>query len=161
MSGTGRGKDWGRRWMMIDVCGVQIDPDNLQDTFINADCMDGLRALPDNSFDLAIVDPPYGINMGHTVGNVGGVVHRSAAGQIRVYGESTKALARQNFIIPSTTRAHRRRSISGSLNAFQKTGLYGAGISSLTISARRPVLSCGIKAGAVSIKQIANLRGRT
>lgn len=53
---------------MIDVCGVQVDLDNLQDTFINADCMDGLPAFPDQYFDLAIVDPPYGINMGHTVG---------------------------------------------------------------------------------------------
>lgn len=28
---------------------------------INCDCMDYLRSLPDNAFDLAIVDPPYGI----------------------------------------------------------------------------------------------------
>lgn len=30
-------------------------------TLCNADCMDILRGMPDNSFDLAIVDPPYGI----------------------------------------------------------------------------------------------------
>lgn len=30
-------------------------------TLYNADCMDILRGMPDNSFDLAIVDPPYGI----------------------------------------------------------------------------------------------------
>lgn len=30
-------------------------------TLYNADCMDILRGLPDNAFDLAIVDPPYGI----------------------------------------------------------------------------------------------------
>ena len=24
------------------------------------DCMDALRAMPDNAFDLAVVDPPYG-----------------------------------------------------------------------------------------------------
>lgn len=30
-------------------------------TLINADCMDVLRTMPDNAFDLAIVDPPYGI----------------------------------------------------------------------------------------------------
>lgn len=29
-------------------------------TLYNGDCMDYLRALPDNAFDLAIVDPPYG-----------------------------------------------------------------------------------------------------
>ena len=27
--------------------------------FLNADCMEGMRDLPDNSIDLAIVDPPY------------------------------------------------------------------------------------------------------
>ena len=26
----------------------------------NCDCMDYLRTLPDNAFDLAVVDPPYG-----------------------------------------------------------------------------------------------------
>ena len=29
---------------------------------INADCMDIMKTYPDNYFDLAIVDPPYGIN---------------------------------------------------------------------------------------------------
>lgn len=28
----------------------------------NCDCMDYMRTLPDKYFDLAIVDPPYGIN---------------------------------------------------------------------------------------------------
>ena len=31
-------------------------------TLYNADCMDIMRGMADNSFDLAIVDPPYGIN---------------------------------------------------------------------------------------------------
>lgn len=26
----------------------------------NADCMEGMKDFPDNFFDLAIVDPPYG-----------------------------------------------------------------------------------------------------
>lgn len=29
-------------------------------TLINGDCMDYMRGLPDNAFDLAVVDPPYG-----------------------------------------------------------------------------------------------------
>ena len=29
----------------------------------NMDCMEGLKQFPDNFFDLAIVDPPYGIGM--------------------------------------------------------------------------------------------------
>ena len=31
---------------------------------LNMDCMDYLRECPDKSFDLAIVDPPYGIGLG-------------------------------------------------------------------------------------------------
>ena len=30
--------------------------------FYNMDCMDGMKEFPDQFFDLAIVDPPYGIN---------------------------------------------------------------------------------------------------
>lgn len=30
--------------------------------FINMDCMEGMKEYPDNHFDLAIVDPPYGIS---------------------------------------------------------------------------------------------------
>ena len=35
---------------------------------VNADCMEVLRSLPDKSFDLAIVDPPYGINAANIFG---------------------------------------------------------------------------------------------
>ena len=31
--------------------------------FYNADCMQGMKEFPDNYFDLAIVDPPYGIGI--------------------------------------------------------------------------------------------------
>ena len=30
-------------------------------TLHNIDCMEYMKSLPDNAFDLAIVDPPYGI----------------------------------------------------------------------------------------------------
>lgn len=33
-------------------------------TLHNGDCMEVLRSLPDNSFDLAICDPPYGLGFG-------------------------------------------------------------------------------------------------
>jgi site-specific DNA-methyltransferase (adenine-specific) len=33
-------------------------------TLHNVDCMEYMKSLPDNAFDLAIVDPPYGINFG-------------------------------------------------------------------------------------------------
>lgn len=31
--------------------------------FILGDCMEYMRKMPDNTFDLAIVDPPYGIKV--------------------------------------------------------------------------------------------------
>ena len=44
--------------------------EHLQDiTLINGDCMEYMATLPDKAFDLAIVDPPYGIGMDG--GNVG------------------------------------------------------------------------------------------
>ena len=39
--------------------------------FYNMDCMDAMREFPDKFFDLAIVDPPYGINVANnTTGTV-------------------------------------------------------------------------------------------
>jgi site-specific DNA-methyltransferase (adenine-specific) len=34
------------------------------------DCLEAMRAMPDNSYDLAIVDPPYGIGASKTNGGV-------------------------------------------------------------------------------------------
>ena len=34
----------------------------------NVDCMEYMKLLPDNAFDLAIVDPPYGIDAAESFG---------------------------------------------------------------------------------------------
>jgi site-specific DNA-methyltransferase (adenine-specific) len=34
----------------------------------NEDCLEAIRNMPDNSFDLAVVDPPYGININNNMG---------------------------------------------------------------------------------------------
>lgn len=39
-------------------------------SFLNIDCMEGMKEFPDKYFELAIVDPPYGINMDG--GKIGG-----------------------------------------------------------------------------------------
>lgn len=39
---------------------------------LNADCMEYMAGLPDKAFDLAIVDPPYGINVNHNMGRRAG-----------------------------------------------------------------------------------------
>lgn len=36
--------------------------------FYNMDCLKGMKEFPDKYFDLAIVDPPYGININHNMG---------------------------------------------------------------------------------------------
>lgn len=41
-------------------------------TLYHGDCMDLLATLPDKAFDLAIVDPPYGINVNHNMGRRAG-----------------------------------------------------------------------------------------
>ena len=40
--------------------------------FYNMDCMEGMKQFPDKYFDLAIVDPPYGINIGSAAMGMGG-----------------------------------------------------------------------------------------
>lgn len=40
--------------------------------FYNMDCMQGMAEFPDKFFDLAIVDPPYGINVGSASMGAGG-----------------------------------------------------------------------------------------
>lgn len=44
----------------MEICGHKIDLSNLQSTYINCDCMQGMKEFPNKYFDLAIVDPPYG-----------------------------------------------------------------------------------------------------
>ena len=48
-------------------------------SFINADCMDYLKEFPDNYFDLAIVDPPYGgvTQGGYMANKMGGGVAKN------------------------------------------------------------------------------------
>lgn len=43
----------------------------LQPGFYNMDCMDGMREFPDGYFELAIVDPPYGIGADTGTGGFG------------------------------------------------------------------------------------------
>jgi DNA modification methylase len=86
--------------------------------FYNMDCMEGMKQFPDKFFDLAICDPPYGINVASHKGGkiVGGGTDPSGAVRTKstVYGKSRKALANQNPIIPAPTTVHRTTVISES-----------------------------------------------
>ena len=49
---------------------TELDKLTLDDcAFINADCMEGLKRLPDKCIDLAVVDPPYGSGGGEWSGS--------------------------------------------------------------------------------------------
>ena len=67
----------------------------------NMDCMEAMKQFPDKFFDLAIVDPPYGISVtsrhkgGALVG--GGKTLRREKDKIRMRGEYKKALCALKF----------------------------------------------------------------
>ena len=123
--------------MITDINQLPADSES---AFVCADCMDVMHRFPDGYFDIAITDPPYGINMGHTCGvgregcerPFGGGTH-----QISVYGENTKALAKVNFITRSTIARRRTVNTSRNLCEYQKRRLYGAVISSWIILGKR------------------------
>lgn len=51
----------------------------------NMDCMEFMRDKPDKFFDLAIVDPPYGINHANKAGKMAGQQYGNAAAKKRDY----------------------------------------------------------------------------
>lgn len=50
------------------ISGGTISPcdsgSSFEDQILLGDCIEGMRALPDNSFDIAIADPPYNVSKG-------------------------------------------------------------------------------------------------
>ena len=49
----------------------------------NMDCLAAMREMPDNAFDLAVVDPPYGIGITNTAADDSQSVHVERAGRPR------------------------------------------------------------------------------
>lgn len=56
--------------------------------FYNMDCMDGMREFPDKYFELAIVDPPYGIKYDKQVSQNGGTQYGISAAKKKIYHTS-------------------------------------------------------------------------
>lgn len=73
--------------------------------FYNRDCMDAMREFPDKFFDLAIVDPPYGI------------------------GISSNPV-RQAHDKKDGTTTYQAENTSRSFSEYHRTRLYGAAITS-------------------------------
>jgi len=57
---------------------------NMSIELLNIDCMDYMRDLPDKCFDLAIVDPPYGINFSKAHSGGGGGLKEKAKNGINI-----------------------------------------------------------------------------
>jgi len=72
----------------------------------NMDCMELMRKFPDNHFDLAVVDPPYGINvnvsMGRRKGDKKSDYHKFAGGDTcapdRAYFEELQRVSKNQII---------------------------------------------------------------
>lgn len=87
----------------------------------NRDCMEAMREMPDNAFDLAVVDPPYGINITGRSQLVN--VERERDGQASAASEHLAVrktqiggvqLSRPKYTTRSTTKRHQMPSISRS-----------------------------------------------
>ena len=48
------------------------------------DCMEGMKQFPDKYFDLAIVDPPYGIGMSNKKSSTSGMVKQKSGNYLKV-----------------------------------------------------------------------------
>lgn len=53
--------------------------------FYNMDCLEGMRQFPDNYFELAVVDPPYGIGYDVAAEKEGGKQYANAQAPKRFY----------------------------------------------------------------------------
>lgn len=62
----------------------------------NSDCLEAMRAMPDKAFDLAIVDPPYGIGYNRT-----GTTYTAGKGGKGFYSSTHYALKQWDAAIPS------------------------------------------------------------
>lgn len=82
--------------------------------FYNMDCMEAMKGFPDGFFDLAIVDPPYGINVAshHSGKVVGGGTEDSVVNPVHRAAKSR--MASRNFITPSPMIARPTKDISES-----------------------------------------------
>jgi len=78
------------------------------------DCMQGMAEFPDGFFDLAVVDPPYGIGIAkHKAVQIVGGVHDQdiLSNLVTMKAPSRSARTHLNFITDSTTARRRTNPI--------------------------------------------------
>lgn len=80
----------------------------------NIDCMEFMKTLPDKAFDLAVVDPPYGIGITHTHTAHGSELQSRSEVRQLFTAKQKAALSKQRFILRSMIAPHRTKGILGS-----------------------------------------------
>lgn len=101
---------------------------------INIDCMEYMRDLPDNAFDLAVVDPPYGD------GIWGATRNASADGLTNINRVRFENMAERGANVTTTQKRsrgtwHRRLNTLGNYSGYRGTKLFGAEITSAFLHA--------------------------
>lgn len=71
--------------------------------FYNLDCMEGMKEFPDKYFDLAIVDPPYGINIGKSERIFG--TSKMSIGGTKPFGKNHASIGGTNATAPKVYKA--------------------------------------------------------
>ena len=66
--------------------------------YYNMDCMQGMKEFPDGYFDLAIVDPPYGINVGSAPGGATLNGYRSEENEILRSNRRSNSVRKQIIV---------------------------------------------------------------
>ena len=99
--------------------------DKLDFGYYKMDCMAGMKLFPDKYFDVAIVDPPYGIN-----------APNMAMG-------TNKSRTKNGYPSESTASRLKRRNTSKNCFAYRKIRLYGAEI--ISICHQQSALLYGIR----------------
>ena len=103
-------------------------------TLLHQDCMTYMAGLPDKAFELAIVDPPYGIGIGTAVGGVSRLV--TVGGERLSRPKSTGG----SMILESPIK-----NTSMSCSAYRENRLFLAEITFLTTLTKHRASSFGIK----------------
>lgn len=103
-----------------DIHGVKqtLDTEQKFNVAFNADCLEILRAMPDNCVDLAVCDPPYGDAL-----QTEDVEHRNQRGRFDRYNESSQTVNVERERERETTPKYNRFGNPGSRFERYKTSV--------------------------------------
>lgn len=87
-----------------------------ENCFINGDCMEGMKRLPDKCIDLAIVDPPYGS------GGANGQALNGSAGDLTSTARVPRGGVAREAEIQTRCTSKRRTSDSQTGHGVMRTG---------------------------------------